>query len=411
MYFFLKEPKSQNDTIIYLIYYIKSEGRNFKYSTGQKINPKDWNFDARMPISKRGSLGVKLKHISSILIQYSDFLESTIRTFELNNELTSNELLKDKFNIHFKKKKVTRKSPYITDIIEVFIESRYNSLALSKTWKQKYFNIKNKILIYEQHINKKIKFSDIDNVFFDDLCGFLRKIDIPPFKPHNDNTLARFIGMVKTFLKWSYNDYHTLDLSKITNPVKSYQADDVYLTEKEIEKLENIELNNEKLSESRDMFLIGIYSGQRFSDYSVFEKADIINNMIIKKAEKTEYESYIPLHDKLNRLLEKYNWELPQISNYHFNKHIHKICQLANIDEEIKQTTYRGNEKEVTYKKKYEIISSHTARRTFITLSAERGMPDHVIMKITGIRKVETLLKYKKTSQQSIIDSMNKYWG
>ena len=55
----------------------------------------------------------------------------------------------------------------------------------------------------------------------------------------------------------------------------------------------------------RDLFLIGVYSGQRFSDYSVFEKSDIQGDLIVKRAEKTENYSYIPLHDKLKRHIGK----------------------------------------------------------------------------------------------------------
>jgi integrase len=159
------------------------------------------------------------------------------------------------------------------------------------------------------------------------------------------------------------------------------------------------------------LFLIGVYSGQRFSDYSVFEKADVQGDMIIKKAEKTETESFIPLHRKLKELLDKYDWELPRISSQKFNEHIQKVCELADFKEDIKEIIYRGTKKEVVYNPKYKMVSSHTARRTFITLSSEKGMPDHIIMKITGIRDPKTLLKYKKTSQKSVIESMEKYWG
>jgi integrase len=182
------------------------------------------------------------------------------------------------------------------------------------------------------------------------------------------------------------------------------------LTTSEVRNLEELELERESLSRVRDLFLVGIYSGQRFSDYSVFEKADVIGNMIIKKAEKTEHESYIPLHPKLLVILEKYEWNLPRITEQRFNDHIKDICELAGMVGEFKETIYRGNNKETLYHKKFEMVSSHTARRTFITLAAEKGMPDHIIMKITGIRDPKTLLKYKKTSQRAVEDSMNKMW-
>ena len=49
MYFYLKEPSGDKDTIIIIQYYIKDEKKIFKYSTGETINPNDWDFSARMP--------------------------------------------------------------------------------------------------------------------------------------------------------------------------------------------------------------------------------------------------------------------------------------------------------------------------------------------------------------------------
>ena len=409
MYFYLKEPKSKIKTIIYLIHYIQSEGKNFKYSTKQKIDPEDWDFENRMPKVKRGAGGVKNKHISSILQQYIDLLDKEIKISEKEKRALSRESLKKRFNEEFKHHK--KQDLSFIGSIEDFINSKNKSGSQSDSWNSKYNNLKAKLIEFEKVNKKPIKFEDINEDWIDAYSGFLRTIKIKPFKPHNDNTLHRNINFLFTFLIWSRGKYHNLDLDNLKNPVKKYQADDVHLTTQEVEKIETIDLPRESLERVRDIFLIGVYSGQRFSDYSVFEKADIVGDLIIKRAEKTEEESFIPLHRKLRAILSKYNWKIPRISEQRFNDHIRTICKLAGIDEEIKETVYRGNQKEVTYYSKWERISSHTARRTFITLSSERGMPDHVIMKITGIRDTKTLVKYKKTSQQSVTEAMDKYWG
>jgi ABC-type hemin transport system substrate-binding protein len=64
----------------------------------------------------------------------------------------------------------------------------------------------------------------------------------------------------------------------------------------------------------------------------------------------------------------------------------------------------RGKE-EVVLKQRWQMVGSHTARRIFITLAAEKLMPDHIIMAITGIRDPKTLNKYKKINKESIIAS------
>lgn len=411
MYFFLKEPKSGKYTLIYLIYYIKNQGKNFKYSTGKKAHPDDWNFEDRMPKSKRGAGGTISKHLSTILSQYSSFLEKTIRHCESENKPITREFLKASFDGYFKHKATNTEIKSVVGAVQDYIDAKNKSGGQSYSWKQKYSNLKKKLEYFEAHKSKKLNFEDINQDWIDEYCGYLRTIKKEPFKPHNDNTLHRHINFLFTFLYWAQEKHHNLDLKKIENPVKKYQPDDVHLTNKEIELLEKIELPRKSLERVRDLFLIGVYSGQRFSDYSVFEKADLKGDMIIKKAEKTENESFIPLHQKLKKLLDKYDWKLPKISSQKFNIYIQEICEIAEINEEIKETIYRGSKKEIIYRPKYKMVSSHTARRTFITLSAEKGMPDHIIMKITGIKDPATLIKYKKTSQKSIVESMNKYWG
>lgn len=410
MYFFLKEPGVNKETIIYLIYHLKNEGKNFKYSTGQKIHPDQWDGKNRMPLNRRGEQGLVNKHVSIILNKYSSFLESQIKDAEIKGHQLTREDLKQAFNLKFKNKGKTE-SLNFTDIVQEFINAKNKSGGQSDSWNQKYSNLKKKLAYFEEDRNKKITFSEINSDWLDEYSGYLRTISRKPFKPHNDNTLHRNINFFFTFLIWAQGKYHNLSLDNLKNPVKKYQADDVHLTREEVERLETIQLENKSLERVRDLFLIGVYSGQRFSDYSVFERADVQGDMIIKRAEKTENDSFIPLHKKLKVLLDKYEWELPKITGQKFNPRIQKVCEIAKINEEFKETIYRGNKKEVVYNPKFKMVASHTARRTFITLSAEQQMPDHIIMKITGIRDIKTLHKYKKTSQHSVMEAMNKYWG
>lgn len=406
MYFYLKNPKENKESIINLIHYLKYEGINFKYSTGQKIHPDNWDFENRMPKALRGPRGTANRHISEVLNKYIDVLETEIRRSEKEALPLTKPVLKEKFDIVFKNKK---KASSFTELLQEFIDRRNASKGMSTDWNQKYNNLLKKLELFEKHRKKKIQFKQINADFIDAYCGFLREIKTPPFKPHNDNTLHRNINFLMTFLIWAKGKYHDLDLDAIKNPVKKYQADDVHLTKQEIQRIEEKKLPRESLERVRDLFLIGVYSGQRYSDYSVFEKADVMGEMIIKRAEKTEYESFIPLHPKMKVLLDKYDWKLPRLSEMKFNKHIKTICALCDINEEIKETVYRGESKKVNYIKKYDMVSSHTARRTFITLALEAGMPRHIVKKITGIRDDKTLDKYAKTSQRSITEAMGKY--
>lgn len=432
MYFYLKEPKSKTDTLIYLIHYVKSNKQNFKYSTSQKINPENWDFENRFPKLKRGTLGKLNKHISDVLEQYKYTLEKTIKDSELENFVLSKNYLKETFDNNFKNKNIElskEQSNIVSEKIQEFVNSKKKSKGVSKGWVNKYLNLKNKIIFFDTYKNQQTLISDLDDSWLDEYCGFLRELpellknteylkkikslDIKfklPKNSYNDNTLNRHIIYLFTFLNWVEKTFEDFKLNKIKNPVKDFESDDIHLTTDEIKSIEELKSLRPSQERVRDLFLIGVYSGQRFSDYSVFEKSDLQGDIIIKRSEKTERDSFIPLHNKLSNLLEKYEWKLPVISGQKFNPHIKEICRIAKIVNEVKKINYVGNKKEIKYIKKCDMVSSHTARRTFITLSSERGMPDHIIMKITGIINPNTLLKYKKTNQQTISDFVKSAW-
>ncbi len=433
MYFFLEKPNSDLTTIN-IIYYLKFEKKNFKYSTKQKISPKDWDFESRYPKLKRGGAGKKSKHISLKLDQYKNLLEDTIREFDVDNRPLKKKHLKSRFDKKFKPGIVISvdgpENNSLVAGISYFIELKSKSKGVSKDWKNKYFNLRNKISLFDLYRSTTTFYDDFGVNWLDEYTGFLRslpkKLKNPDFSmkvksvfpdlktpnsAYNDNTLNRHITYLFTFLNWSKGDLHHLDLDKIQNPVKDFHTDDVHLTASELKLLEDVVLNKESLQRAKDLFLIGVYSGQRFSDYSVFESADLVGDLIIKRSKKKKKDSFIPLHDKLKNLLEKYEWQLPKISSQKFNPHIKKVLRIAGVTEKVKQTNYIGNKKEVTYFEKCDVVGSHTARRTFITLAAEGGMPDHIIMKITGIEDPKTLLKYKKTNQKTVAEFMNKMWS
>tara|TARA_R110001632_G_scaffold137804_2_gene253429 strand:+ start:17311 stop:18630 length:1320 start_codon:yes stop_codon:yes gene_type:complete len=438
MYFYLVDPTSDKSTVINLIYYLKFEKKNFKYSTKLKIDPADWSFENRYPKLRKGGAGKKIRKIVLKLEQYRNLLEETIEDFNLKDQPLLKSQIKEIFDAAFRGYEKVGADDFeaagptnktLVASIDYFIKVKTKSKGVSGGWINKYKNLRNKIELFDVFKNTTTSFNDLNTNWLDEYVGFLRALpthlkekpyqkkvrDLPgvkkwPKAAYNDNTLNRHVIFLFTFLNWSKGNLHDLNLDKLKNPVKDFETDDVHLTSDELQKLETVKLKRPAQIRARDLFLIGVYSGQRFSDYSVFEAADVVGDMIIKRSEKTEKDSFIPLHDKLRFLLEKYDWQLPKISSQKFNPHIRKILRKAEVTARVKKTNYTGNKKEVSYYDKCDIVSSHTARRTFITLAAERGMPDHVIMKITGIKDPKTLVKYKKTNQKTVSEFMNKMW-
>ena len=387
---------SAKKTVIRLEVYIKGEKSRFKYNTGRTIEPKYWSNKLNRCKSLKGGVGKRNREVNVILNEYETALQ---RIKDLYGGALTADKLKKSLDSYFKvnEVEVIKEVETVDNYFRLYYEELKGLGSVEHKSIKHYERVFNKFKEFEN--GKKVYLKDLkDNVY----VGFI--VFLRDNYGLNDNTLYRNFGYFKTFLNWCIkkgvevpNDFKNIKLSP-------FDTDDISLTTQDIDTLAGLELEP-RLERHRDLFLIGCYSGQRFSDYSVFEKADIQGDLIIKRAEKTETHSFIPLHPKLKALLDKYNWELGKISSQKFNKNIQKICKLAGFTEEIKNTSYIGSKKVVEIKQRWQMVASHTARRTFITIAAEKMMPDHIIMSITGIRDPKTLKKYKKVNKDSIMES------
>ena len=393
--FYLKEPNSKNKTLIIVQYYVARDKAKFRISTNIKINPDNWDKKNRIPIRKRGGLGIESQKISVKLNEINKKIEDL--RYKFGKELTVGDL-----KLAFNK---SEEFVYALDYFEAFLNERIKVSDVAYKTIQKYKVVLNKLVVFQIHKKRQYKLSDLKEQFFIDLIIYLRdKHDL------YDNTLNRYISVIKTFLRWCIKKGYSPPMDFTEVRIKKHETDDVALTREEVELIASAELSGAK-DRARDLFLIGVYSGQRWSDYSVFDKTDVRDNVIVKRAKKTSTNSYIPLHKELKVILDKYDWELPQISQQKFNIHLKAIGKKLKINDKIKFTHSKGNLKEEEIKEKWELITSHTARRTYITLAAENNIPDHTIMDITGIRDSGTLKKYKKSNKESNVELTKKLFN
>lgn len=395
MRFELSKPKAETTTIRIAIDFGKIQ---LKYSTGRKIRPEHWDNKRRRPkTNQRGEVGQRNKELNVILSHYEMAVTKIVTMY--GNSLTRT-ILKDKLDEYFHKKK---EETLVSVLFKEYLEEIKSLNHLTPATQEKYTKIFDKWLHFER--KRKYHLTDLTDNLLTKFVAFLRN----EYKL-TDNTLHRNLNYFKTFINWNKRKKRQVPEDYKQVKVTVREAEHPALTENDLKVLEELELP-QRLDYYRDLFLIGCYSGQRYSDYSVFEKADVVGDFIIKRAEKTETYSRIPLHTKLKALLDKYDWTLKKISSQKFNKAIQEICKRAGFNEEFKKTVYYGSSKQVEVYPRYLLVASHTARRTFITISSEKGMPDHIIMAITGIKDPKTLKKYKKINAESVFNYASTVWS
>ena len=356
----------------------------FKYSTKIKIDRSEWDLKTQRPKARRGKTGEANRNITHELNEYQrayDLLKSKYK------ESLTKEIVKKNFDRHFQLAQTVKTLTY-SDYFEIYIQQKKESDAVKKDSYQKYTRIHTAIMAMQKKAKKTFYLKDFDNAFFMNFIAYLRTE-----KDISDNTLQRKLGFFKSFLNWCIVSGYQVNMDFKKVRVKTRETSHVSLSEEELQILTEVELS-ERLDYYRDLFLIGVYSGQRYSDYSRFNKKYIEGDNIKIRAKKTGQFSFIPLSRKLKTILDKYDWQLLTISSQKFNIAIQDICRIAGFDETIQVDKFYGSKKVSKDVPKWKMITSHTARRTFITLSLNKGVPEYLIMQVTGIKSLKTLQGY-----------------
>ena len=152
----------------------------------------------------------------------------------------------------------------------------------------------------------------------------------------------------------------------------------------------------------QDLFIIGCFTGLRYSNLSQLDQKNLFDKTRIKiKTEKTGELVVIPMHPYVKSILDKWQWHLPEaISNQKMNAYLKELAKLAELNYNVSISSTKGGKKITEYFKKYELITVHTARRSFATNAYLMSVPTISIMKITGHRTERAFIKYIKISQE-----------
>jgi integrase len=251
-----------------------------------------------------------------------------------------------------------------------------------------------------------IDFNDINLEWYQDFIEWC----------NNQNLALNYIGKHIKTLKTFMNNAVELGLTKNESfksrrfIVLKEDSDSIYLNEDELYRLWNLDLSKHPRKEiARDLFLLGSYTGLRVSDYNNINNHNIkeLNGvkMFVINTQKVNRKVSIPLHPLIESILNKYDGNTPpRIPDSDINELIKDVCENAGLDnvEYIEQT--RGGKKIILKKFKFELIQTHTARRSFCTNAYLSGLSTLDIMSISGHKTESSFMKYiKVTSEQHAI--------
>jgi len=258
-----------------------------------------------------------------------------------------------------------------------------------------YNTTKNSLELYRDERNSKLSFQNIDIDFYTDYIDFLQK------KKLSKNTIGQRIKITKTILRAAHdrdievcNDYTKKSFKKI-----SESSDAIYLNEKELTQLYETKDMPAYLERTRDLFLVGCFTGLRLSDYSRLTKTNIIDGKIEITTQKTGQHVVIPIHNIVREIVEKYNFQFPKApTGQVFNRFLKEMAKAAKINDIVTTEITKGGMRVIQSVEKNKLVCSHTARRSFATNAFLAGVPSISIMKITGHKTESAFMKYIKMS-------------
>jgi len=312
---------------------------------------------------------------------------------------------------------------FLTDFIESIIqeeeEKRKRKLGkfISDSTLDSYKGVKNKILAFENYRSNRLLLEKINLEFHADFIDYMNNQELL-----TNNAIGFYISKLKTIsrkallrgykipLDFQHSDFYT----------PSNETIDIYLTEKEIEKVFNTEFEfNSALDNARDFFVIGLWTGLRVSDLLRLDQDCIEDGFIKITSQKTEIPVLIPIHPQVASILDKRLGELPRrISDQKFNVYIKEICKIAELTKltegcKMQPINHNG---EIIFRKhrgkfpKYELVSSHICRRSFAT-NLYGKLSNMTIMSITGHKTEQSFLTYIKITSKEHAQKLQELWA
>ena len=247
---------------------------------------------------------------------------------------------------------------------------------------------------------REYSFQDINIDFYNDFIQF--------FYGRNcgANYVGRHIKTLKTIMRIARDEglHNNMEIERRAFKVLKEPVDSIYLTEDEVKAIYGLKMAKKPhLDLIRDVFLCGVYTAQRYSDYSKIKKSNIRSIGDVKYIEiiqqKTREKCIIPIRPELDAILQKYDYTLPRTHEQKVNTGIKDIGFMAGIREPIEVEKNQGGMIVKSTVKKCDLIRTHTARRTGCTLMFLAGVPTISIMKISGHKTEKEFLKYIKVSK------------
>jgi len=381
------------ETYVFAFFHYRG-GQRLKYSAGEKVRPNFWDDDRqRLRLDKRHpehtDINLSLNNLELTILQvFRDFNNGEISPADFRKELD--------YRLGYVPRPETKleKALPFFEFIENYISEK--KVQPRGTWKilQVVLGL---LKTYASERKGTLEYGDINLVFFNDFKSWL----FAPPRLHSINYAAKVMAVVRQFMRAAQDEklHSNTTYQDKKFKIGKIKTSKIVLSFEELEALYRLDLsNNTRLERVRDLFLIGAYTGLRFSDFTRIEPEHIEQaegqSIINITTLKTGAMVSIPLFLIPLALLQKYNFSAPTISNQKMNDYLKELGKMAGMTGKLILTGSKGGKREDTTLEKWEKLTTHVARRSFATNFYRAGIPVIVLMQITGHTTENQFMQY-----------------
>lgn len=423
--FFIRTPKSNGESTIFARLRSKSPKIDIKITTGLTTDAESWNKGHGANVTKKASESWESRNqdLVKMLNEIRDALNSTedyrvenlaeiIRNVVYKEEIATEKARKEEEKARIAEEermslealaKAKREEENVLTYWSKFIEDAKSGAYLNDGKRVKERTLKNYVYTFnviKEYIESQfgvLYFSDMQKDFWEGFQLFLSE------KGYMSGTIATHLKELKVVCSKAVEDGLLSPSITMGWKHKEMYRNLIYLTKAEVEAISNLDLSdNPKLDRARDIFLFGVYSCQRVSDYNNLNPSDIEEDngeyYLHIHQRKTGTEVDVPLTEDAVKILRKYNMIPPRMTEQHLNKAIKEVAKKAGITTMVEQVSVKGGVEVKEQIEKYKLVCTHTARRTGATLLyLDKWSMDEIAL-MTGHKKMDKLQIYLKST-------------
>lgn len=245
----------------------------------------------------------------------------------------------------------------------------------------KYCKNRDRLQEYLLTLNKTdIKLKDITPLFIEGFQNYcLSKLKV--------NTTNKQLKMLKKILAFAVKERH-IEVSPFQMVLREEKLDYDVLNKSDINKLLGTSFLDSRIEQIRDCFIFQCYTGLAYTDLVNLTQDNIENDVIIGRRKKTDVQFVVPLLPVAKQILEKYNYQLPIISNQAYNRYLKVLGDVSGLGKQL---------------------HSHLARHTFACLLLNSGVDMKTISRTLGHSSMKITEKiYASMSNDTVVDNIRK---